>query len=143
MDDGKKLTRLLVLIILGLGSGASCEHNGGSSPMSPSSPGGRTPDSGTTTHPNGVDDTKIGEPIGPVAAEHLGRNGVTETSSAGSALADLHGGSRIAARASDGLGGQGADGSGGGAPGLGGAPGGGVGAMGGLPQPSPPPPIGR
>lgn len=117
MYDPNILTRLTVIVIVGLWSSASCRHTDGPSPMSPSSPGARSPDSGTTTHPNGVDDTKTGEPIGPVSRGLLS-------------------GSPIAAREADGPG-MGGDGSGG-LPGLGGDPGGGIG---GLPQPAPQPTI--
>lgn len=141
MYDGKKLTRLLAVVLVGLWSSASCKHNDGPSPMSPSSPGARSPDSGTTTHPNGIDDTKTGEPIGPVSIEPLGRAVAPEiANSPGSSPSGLRAGSPVAARAGDGLGGV--PGGSGGAPGLGGASGGGMGAMGGLPQPSPTPTIG-
>jgi hypothetical protein len=141
MYDARKLTRVTVLaVVIGLSSTASCRHNDGSSPTSPSSPGTRTPDSGTTTHPNGVDDTKTGEPIGPVSGEPRGRALIAEIQkSAGVAPRGPVENSPLAARAADGLGGVGGSDGSGGMPGLGGAPGG----MGGLPQPSPEPTIHR
>jgi hypothetical protein len=116
-----KISRAVVMVTFGLLSSASCRHNDGSSPASPTSPGGRTPDAGTTTRPNGIDDTKTGEPIGPVAG--------------GLRVSSPVNGPEISARATDGLGGAGPGGPGGGGVG-------GVGAMGGLPPDGPRPVIG-
>jgi hypothetical protein len=125
MFGSMNVARAMVMVTFGLLSSASCKHNDGSSPASP---GSRTPDAGTTTHPNGIDDTKTGEPIGPVAGGLLGGVPTPESGDpAGVGVPDPINSPGIRVRAADGLGGMG------GGPGLGGAPNGGVGAMGGLP----------